>query len=436
LGAGGTVHLLILIPLITLLVVHRNFRKWKYLGTMAAFLVFYLYVPLTNRPPYMWDPPTSNVLQWVKSFATDNIATAYMLIGGLAIWELPKRILDTLGLIGLSFTLAVIPILAALWRPRVWKEPLFWLFAVPIILFCTNMAPQTAVYLMPAIAFGAILAGVGLVRMTSLWTKIRLAGTRKGLVYSLMPVLVLVSSVGMLGYNTNLLDIGRTLDSQMSAMKFYNEELPKVPDGDILVAQQGWEWAIVFLYNRNEGKNIIPIYTGTLPSTIYQQQLKEQGVKLIDDPEESISTRPISIGESIFELNDNVWSTLVTVPSTYGSEVIPVKHGGQLAVRATYNDGYYYDGQALLFQGSGSVPDMSKGVQWQFKPSNPYGFITGSIEVEQWTWVTFSNYSILTFVMMAAAGVVPCWILYMLFIKKKKWKLRKPKNEVEVVVKK
>jgi len=107
LGAGGAVHHLIGIPLLALLVFNKELRSWKYVGTMASFLLIYLYIPITkavNSPPDMWGNVTP------KEFIADNLSTMLMLWGGLSIWDLPKRMLDTVGLLGVSLGLALVPI--------------------------------------------------------------------------------------------------------------------------------------------------------------------------------------------------------------------------------------------------------------------------------------------------------------------------------------
>ena len=384
LGAGGAVHHLIGIPIIVLLIAHRELRSWRYLGVMGCFLLFYLYIPLTSREPDMWGNQGGN-------FFRDNLSTAWMLIGGLAIWELPKRILDSAGLLVASLWLAVIPLTYWIWKKRTWKEPLLWLFLLPIIYYILDLAPQTYVYMMPAVAFGAVLAGIGLSRMRLSWT------------YA--TVLVALCA---LGFNIWYFDIGRTLDSDLAARQYYDNELPKVPDGEILLAQQGWEWAIIYLYNRQENRDIIPACVGSLPSPIYQDQLRDRGVMLVDDEEARISVRPTNIALSIIELNENVWTTVPTEPGVYGTEIVIAKGN-----------------EDKLLYSPISITDGSVDGVWKFSPSNPYDIITGAIEVNEWVFIVYSNYTVLTFIMLGTIGAVPCWILYMIFIRKKKWSLRK-----------
>jgi len=399
LGAGGAVHHLIGIPIIVLLIAHKELRSWKCLGIMASFLLFYLYIPITNRPPYMWQSANSNL---GSSFLSDNLSTLMMLWGGLSIWEFPKRILDTIGLLGVSLGLALVPIVIMM---KQWKSKLFWLFVLPIIYYAVNLAPQTYVYMMQSIAFGAIIAGIGLQKIGKKYAgKILYSGKTRFATGA-----VIVASVIMLGYNCNYFDVGRTLDKDLSAREFYNNELSKVPDGQILLAQQGWEWAMVYPYNKNEGRDIIPICTGTLASKQYQDTLESWGVKF-DVPEEKVTLVELQnyIIVSIIENNENVWTTLPTDVKTYGAEIVPV-----------------YGNEDKLDQTPQSIIDGSMDMKWRFDISNPYDIITGAIEVDEWVYIIFSNYSIATFVMMGMIGGVPCWIGWMLIVKKKKWSFKK-----------
>ncbi len=408
LGAGGAIHHLIGFPIIILLVFNKELRNWKYIGIMASFLLFYLYIPITNRPPYMWQSPNNEL---GSSFISDNLSTMLMLWGGLSIWELPKRILDTIELLGVSLTAGIIPIVWYLKirhddknpiRKKHWKEPLLWLFFLPIVYYMANLAPQTYVYIMPSIAFGAIIAGIGMSRI------------KKEVIIAIACVLVV-----MLGFNANYFDVGRTLDKNMSAREFYDNELSKVPDGQILLAQQGWEWAMVYPYNKNEGRNIVPVCTGTLASQQYQDLLKSWNIKF-NIPKEKVTLVELQnyIIKSITENNENVWTTFPTEPKTYGAEIAPVKNKG---IYDTEN----YNRLLGELVTPLSITDGSMDKMWKWKPSNPYDIITGAIEVKEWVYIIFSNYSVATFSMMGMIGAVPCWILYMILVKRKKFSFRK-----------
>jgi len=381
LGEGLAVHHLIGVTIIVLFVAYKGLRKWKYVGVVAAFLLFYLYIPITaaRTPIDMWGNTT------LGSFFRDNVSTVLMLWGGLSIWDLPKRVLDAIGVLGVSLGLALMPVVYFSWKRKWYKEPLIWLLMLPVIYYCTNLAPQTYCYMLPAIGFGAVIAGIGLARMRPCWKWA-----------------VLVCAIGLLAFNANYLDIGRTLDPDLSASKYYYEELNKVPDGEILLPQYDWEWAAIFPYNKENNRNIIPVCIGTLLSPLYQTQLKTQGVKLIDYQEGPIDSRSALITSSIVKLNDNVWTTQPTTPETYGTVIVPTNN------------------RQNIFE---VAPNTEPKIQW--KPSNPYNIITGVIEIEKWKWITFSNYSCLMFGMLAVIGGVPTWIGWNLIVRRKKWSLRR-----------
>jgi hypothetical protein len=404
LGLGGAVHHLIGIPIIIFMIAHKEMRSWKSIGIMSVFLLFYLYIPITNRAPYMWQSPNGSL---ASSFLVDNLSTMMMLFGGLSIWEFPKRLLDTIGIIGISFLFALIPI-AIMFKQ--WKSKLFWLVVLPFVYYSVDLAPQTYVYCIPGIAFGSIIAGIGLSKIGVNYSgKIFINLNTK-----VITGIIIISSIIMLGINCNYFDVGRTLDPNLSARKFYSEELSKIPDGDILLAQQGWEWAMVFVYNKEEGRNILPVCVGTLASKQYQNDLRSIGIKF-EDPNEDLNLIQLQnfLLKSIVNNNDNIWITMPSDPSTYGALVVGIERN-----------------ESQLDQTPISIATDSPN--WKWKPSNPYDIITGSIEVEEWIYIVFSNYSIASFMMMGGIGAVLFWIVWMIVVKKKKWSLRKHK-EIEDV---
>jgi hypothetical protein len=395
LGAGGAVHHLIGIPILVLLIYYKEFRSWKYIGIMASFLLFYLYIPITNRPPYMWQSPNSSI---GVGFIADNLSTMLMLWGGLSIWDLPKRLLDTTGLVLVSMGLSLYPIVRY-WK---WNTALSIMFLLPIVYYATNLAPQTYVYMMPSVAAGAILVGINLQKLKAkkAWT-------------IAITTLCIVFLVG----NANYFDVGRTLDPELSARKFYDRELSKIPDGHILLAQQGWEWAIVYPYNKDNNRNIIPICTGTLASKQYQGLIRSWGIEFdVPKGEPKLVELQNSIITSIIKNNENVWTTLSTTPKTYGAQIVPVKGHEQ-----------------ELDQTPMGITDGSMDMIWQWQPSNPYDIITGAIEVEEWIYIVFSNYSVLTFIMLGTIGSVPLWIIWTLVIKKKKWSIRRLVEKTQAI---
>jgi hypothetical protein len=369
-GVAGAIHptaMLVIIPM--LWAYRKNLITWRRLGVMAIFVLFYLYVPLTNRPPYMW--AASNETGGVLGFVKDSLETAVMLSGKLAIYDFPKRVLDAAGIIVVSFAGAsLIPLFHAFkgnWRSNV----LFWMMAVPAIYYLTDLAPQTYVYLQLTVAFGAIAVGIGLPLVSK---NVRFITASAVVVFLLL--------------NAWYFDIGRTLDKNLSATQYYEVELNKVPDGQILMPYYGWEWAAIFRYNKENDRNIIPVCIDTLVNPIYQEMLVEQGIKYEDNFDEDRLIRQNYLAWSIVTLNDNVWTTQVTEPKTYGCEVILAKDNLNAIIK---------------------LPTEKAG-NWHFTPSNPYGIITGSIEIEEWCFITMSNHNML----LISLVILVCYLLYTL----------------------
>jgi hypothetical protein len=394
-GASCAIHPLALLSVIPMLIVFREIRNWKYLAIMGSFIVFYLYIPLTNRPPYMWHLPND---RGILGFIKDTLDTAKMLSGGLSIWDFPKRVLDMIGVFGLSIAvIGIIPLIYVFWKTRILKNILFWLVFLPVIYYISDLAPQTYVYMQTAIVFAAVLIGIGLMKMRGYW----------------IPVMGL-ASLGMLIVNVNYFDVGVTLDKEMSARKFWNE-LDRVKDGEILMAQQGWEWAMVFPYNKDNDRNIIPICAGTLASEDYQKQVRDEyGIKFeIPENKEDLTLVGLQneIIKSIVRENSDkvIWGTYPANPRTYEAAVMIVDE----------DDDWMYGN---IPQG---ITDGTMNMKWQWRPDNPYDIITGAVEVEKWVFIVFSNYNVMMFGMLGVIGAVPVWIGWNLIVKKKRWSARK-----------
>jgi hypothetical protein len=266
----------------------------------------------------------------------------------------------------------------------------------------TDLSIQTYVYLLPAIAFGSVIIGIELSKFRKEW------------LYTCG-----IIAVVMLGVNANYFDIGRTLDPNLSATEYFNTELSKVGDGEILLAQHGWEWAAIYKYNKDNGKDIIPVAADTLQSPVYQDNLRQTGIKLVKQDYSSIpyAFQIKYIMQDIIKDNPDkvIWTTKTTDASTYGAEVV-----------LAYKDGVSYN-QDLFVPNLGLLSGIGK---WHFKPSNPYDIITGSIEIKDWSIVTMSNYNVLTFGMLILIGYIPIWIIWQIVFNKKKWNLNKSRKVV------
>jgi hypothetical protein len=352
-----------------LVVTHKQLRRSKYLWVTASFLLFYLYLPFSRALhdiPYMWGNTT------MAGFFTANAGTMYMLAGGLSMWDLPKRILDTIAILGVSMGLGFVAWICVKWRK---KEPLVWLALIPAVYFVVNLASETYVYMMPTIAFASIMVGVGLSKLHRVWA------------YAVGGV-----ALALLIFNANYFDIGRTLDPNLSATKFYNEELPKIPDGEIYLGG-GWTWAIVYLYNQEEGRDIVPVCTDILPSAEYRDIIRGKGINVpswdVVYGEMTHMDWTWKTAQVIVETNDNVWLAKETNPSTYEYEIVPAEGNMELIKR---------------WQGY----ELNPQIAWM--PSNPYDFITGSLEVSEWTFILLARHNIRFIAIWAFFGYFVYWI--------------------------
>ena len=88
---------------------------------------------------------------------------------------------------------------------------------------------------------------------------------------------------------------------------------------------------------------------------------------------------------SIAEKNPNVWIVRDTVPETYGAEVVPAKGNEYLMTQ---------------WLGYDIEPE------WKWKPSNPYLFISGALEINEWRFFLKSNRNALFYVGLAILALL------------------------------
>lgn len=336
-----------------LFVSSREMRNWKFVAITGSFLLMYAYVPivtLISGDEGMWGNTT------MEGFVSGNAGTVLMLTGALSIYDFPKRLLDTIGILGVSLGLGFIVTVWYFIKQKTYKSILLWLTLFPTLYFITNLSAETYVYLLPTIAYGAIVTGIALSHLN---IKVAYA--------------TLALAICLMGFNLNYFDIGRTLDPNLSAHKYYTEELPKLNDGDILLTG-GWTWAIAYLYNKEEGRELIPICTDILPSDKYLDQLEDNGIKLTRSTSDVHLERTFGNALSIVENNPNVWLAKETNPSTYEYELVPAEGNEWLFTRWL---GY------------------ETKAEWRWKPSNPYHFITGALEVSEWKFILKTNHNML-----------------------------------------
>jgi hypothetical protein len=355
-----------------LFIMYKEMRNIVLVVITLSFLLFYLYIPITvaiNHPPNMWNNETFG------GFFQSSFSVFAILTGGLSVWDFPKRILDTIGILGVSLGFGIIAIIWYFIKTRKRSHNgLLWLLLIPIAWFVTNLAAETYVYLIMAVAFGAIVMALGLSKMRIGWA-----------------LVTAIVAVGFLVFNANYFDIGRTEDSEMSAIKFYKEELPKIPDGQYFMGG-AWNWAMVYLYNKEEGRNIIPISTDSLPAENYLDVLEKQGIKF-ERNNLLYLDKQITLELSVTKLNEGVWIAKETKPEVY-QYTIEKARGNETYIGKWLN-------QPMI-------------VTWKWKPSNPYKYISGALEVAEWNRILFSNWNVRFFVDIAFLGLILNWLMWKL----------------------
>lgn len=264
LGIGLGIHHLILIPLavIWLVDITRNIQARKR-GEKVGFvrpamfvwmlgLLFYIWVPLVNREPY----------NWIEGESFKHYISYFMgqggLIGGLSVFEPDgmQRLYDFVGITALSFALSgllIVPGLIKVFKGQgknLEGMTCAYLMIFPIVYYATDMAPQVYTYMMPAFAFGGLMAVMGA-------ESINRPALRKW-----VPLAVGVSSVVLMGCNLQWFDIGRTLDKDLQARVYY-ESLDELEDGSYLWLDHGGWWRdTIWLYNEDTGSDItiLPVF--------------------------------------------------------------------------------------------------------------------------------------------------------------------------------
>lgn len=372
-GLGLAVHHLIVLTWVVLFFSYRELRNWKIIGISLLFLLFYLYQPITK---YFIDAPNNWVNMSLGEYIQTNIGTGIMLIGSLSIWDFPSRMMNIFGIIIVSLGIACIPLVLWIYRSKTWKSTLLWLFILPIGYYAIDLAPDVAKYMEASIGFGAIIAVLGLSKLNIKWS-----------------YFVIVVACGLLLFNINYFDIGRTLDRRLSAQKYYDEELPKIPDNGILLTNSVWQWQETLLYNTEKKRNIVPIYFGTLLGEPYLRQLENKGVLFERNSDKDLNKRQALIAESILELNDNVWMDVTTNPATY--EAIIIKGDNGLVKKLLYRDN-------------------EEIVGWEFKVSNPYDVVSGAIQINEWEYLIISNYNMRLFLGLASVGFIVNWFIFVI----------------------
>lgn len=195
------------------LVINDFINKRSLKPALAFFLCIplFLYVPLTNRPPYYMIGGES-----LSDYTDYFFKAASGVAGGLPLWPLSniyERLWDVsrvlLGGLGISLVLSYLAARSN-WREHL---PLILLGLLPLVYYVTSSDSKAYFSILPTIAFLAILA------TKYDWKSLKITCS---IICSCLIVM-----------NIFLYDFGRVIDKEQTAVQFYNQ-LQELPPGSAL----------------------------------------------------------------------------------------------------------------------------------------------------------------------------------------------------------
>jgi len=255
---GVGVHHLIILPLFLIfihdLAQHKKAKTklvTKKMLLPILGLLFYIWIPLVNKPPYTMVTGTGFGDYVSYFFRSRN------LIGGLAIFTENglQRIQDGIAILGYSFGACSLLIWYALWHIKKHKDHegfiLAFLVIIPIIHYMINIDPSVYTYTMMAFAFGGVLVvkgtewilGYSTVEPIEVegktwykefYNRIRHRLSHLGNIFLTpktryaIPIVTGVCCVGFIIGNSFFFDLGRNNDIGLEAKQYY-ESLEQMP---------------------------------------------------------------------------------------------------------------------------------------------------------------------------------------------------------------
>jgi hypothetical protein len=181
----------------------------------------------------------------VSMSVINNYLGSTGVVGTLAVTSLPDRLWHFAGFIIVSLGVALVPMVVGMKQKQTMKG--WWLAIIALGFvswyYLTCLDPTTWHYLPWVMPFAAIMAGVGIGKMTWMYTA-RLVAVGAG-------CLVLANAV--------FLNAGIETARNPQAQIFYSDVMA-IPDGSAVVINRGGGEGLGFQYALASGKQLIPIY--------------------------------------------------------------------------------------------------------------------------------------------------------------------------------
>lgn len=178
LGLATAVHIMGLLIMLTWLYFEwGNRREWlkhSWVYILAGLLPYsYVLVLMALHTP----PFYAGYLSY-DSLYFYLLRQANGVIGGISVFDFPGRLREGLGLIVMSLGIAMIPLIGAIIKKPYDKVKwiLTWSALLPILYYFLALDPTTWTYLVFAMPFLAVLAGIGLVRLYNSQQRVVMAG--------------------------------------------------------------------------------------------------------------------------------------------------------------------------------------------------------------------------------------------------------------------
>lgn len=295
---GVGVHHLIILPLFLIFI--HDLAKHKKAKTRLITkkmllpllgLLFYIWIPLVNKPPYTMVTGTGFGDYVSYFFRSRN------LIGGLAIFTENglQRVQDGITILGYSFGACSLLIWYALWHIKKHKDYegfiLAFLVVIPILDYLINIDPSTYTYTMMAFAFGGVLVvkatewmlgykttepilKEGLKWYKEFSNRISVRLSRISNVFLTpktryaIPIVTGICCVGFIIGNSFFFDIGRNNDVNLEAKQYY-QSLEQIPANASIWAGIISGANVAVQYHNDTYNSSIKIY----PSWLYNYSL-------------------------------------------------------------------------------------------------------------------------------------------------------------------